>query len=143
VSGRAVRTNIFGVLRKSLPLLRVEHELGPDSLKPLGGARQRRRTLNTDPQGPGDKTQIERQGKRQRHPQQRVSCDAARRRRRNGHVRRTSPRSRRKPLPGSKSSGKRLVSLEETGPLSARDASLPMAKPSQLAIAIAAARLPH
>ncbi len=32
---------------------------------------------------------------------------------------------------------------EGSGPLSVRDASLPMAKPSQLAIAIAAARLPH
>ena len=56
-----VRTKILGVSHEGLPLLRIELELYADSLKPLRRARRQSRSLNADPQGPGDKTQIERQ----------------------------------------------------------------------------------
>jgi hypothetical protein len=56
-----MRTKILGVSLECLPLLRIELELCADPLKPLRGARRESRSLNADPQGPGDETQIERQ----------------------------------------------------------------------------------
>ncbi len=114
-----------------------------DPLKPLLGAHRQGRALNADPQGAGDEAQIEHQGQRQRHPQQMLPGCAARRRCGERHDLKLSPKSRRKPVPGSNSSGMRLLSLEAPGWLSASEVSLPIEKPSQLATAIAAARLPH
>jgi hypothetical protein len=56
-----MRTKVLGVSHKGLPLLRIELELRTDSLNPLRRVRGERRSLNADPQCPGDKTQIERQ----------------------------------------------------------------------------------
>ena len=57
-----MRAHGLGISLEGLPLLRIERELRPDPLQPLHRVRRQSGTMNADPQGTGDKAQIERQG---------------------------------------------------------------------------------
>jgi len=57
-----MRTKILGVSLQGLLLCRIENKLRPYPLKPLCRAYRRGRTLNVDPQRPGNEAQIECQG---------------------------------------------------------------------------------
>src|ERR1700730_4009765 len=132
--------DVCGIAIEGLLLLRVERQFRSDPLNPLLQGYRQRRPVNVDPRSAGDEAQIKHQGQRHRGPEQRLPRHSVRYRRGECHPRSPSLKSRRKPVPGSSSSGRKLASLAVPDWLSASDVSLPMANPSQLAIAIAAAR---
>src|SRR3984893_6428871 len=134
---------VFSIAIEGLLLLRVECQFRSDPLNPLLRGHRRRRPVNVDPCSTGDEAQIEYQRQRERYPEQRLPRHPARYPRSEHHPRSPSLKSRKKPVPGARSSGRKLGALAAPDWLSASDVSLPIANPSQLAIAIAAARLPQ
>src|SRR5262249_44863612 len=123
-------------------LWRFERELGGVALEALLLI-HRRRSVNADPQGPGDEEQVEHERQGQKDRDEMLPHAAARRQRGYRHVREPSPRSRRKAGAGSNRSGRKLASFGCRGAGRASEGLRPIEKPSQLANATAAAMLPH